>query len=238
MADAAPRAWREKIDMGVLSLAPDFERISILVTDIDAARGARAAAALLARAAAGTAGVPADPHVAAWRAAYAAAGLAPGVATPVEALAAWAARAAGVPSQGTVRDIVHAFSLQHRVPAAAYAAGHVQGDLWLRPSRGCEHFLGFGDAAPSAPALNEVILADTGDEVLARHWHGRQGRFTAADATTREVLVHLDLLPPRAADADALADTFVRLITGFTGGRADVRRLAWDTPQAAWPAPG
>ncbi len=240
MADApAAGAWREKIDMGVFGLAPGFERISILVTGIEPGRGTRAAAALLARTAKpGALPGPDDPRIAAWRAAYAAAGIDPSVATPVEALAAWAATPAGIPSQGTVRDIVHAFSLQHGVPAAAYAVARIRGDLWLRPSRGCEHFLGIGDAAPSAPAINEIILADSADEVLARHWHGRQGRSTAADAACRAVLVHVDLLPPQAEAADDLAAALARLITGFAGGTAETRRLAWETPQAAWPAVG
>lgn len=232
---------REKVDMAIFGYVPDYLRASIRLTGIDPARGGRAAAAFLARAgaSAGAAGVlgtrgSGDPRIAAWRAAYAAVGLPADLVPPPELLAAWAAEPGGVPSQGALADLANAFSLLHRIPVTVYDLGAVRGDLWLRPSRGCEHFLALGTEAPTSPELGEIILADTEEEVFARHWHGRQGRPAMAGPAARDVLVHLDLLPPATDEAETLADAFIRLVTGFLGGRAALQWLSWDTPQIQW----
>jgi DNA/RNA-binding domain of Phe-tRNA-synthetase-like protein len=232
---------REKVDMAIFGYVPDFLRASIRLSGIDPARGGRAAAAFLARAgasavAAGTDGSrgPDDPRLAAWHTAYATVGLPADLVPPPELLAAWAAAPGGVPSQGALADLANAFSLLHRIPVAVYDLDAVRGDLWLRPSRGCEHFLALGTDVPISPALGEIILADTEEEVFARHWHGRQGRPAMAGPGARDVLVQMDLLPPATDEAAVLADAFIRLATGFLGGRAAVQWLNWDTPQVQW----
>lgn len=237
MSEPAARAFVERVDMAVFGLVPAFERLSIRLVGVDPEAGARPASALLARAGRGGSLGASNPRVAAWHEAYAAIGLGEDRPTPMEALAAWAGTAAGVPSQGAIRDLAHAFSLLNGIPVSAYDLDRVQGDLWLRPSRGCEHFVGPGDTAATSPDLNELILADSNEEVLARHWHGRQGR-PAAGRATRVVLFHLDFLEPIDGEAHRLRGAFVRLAIGFLGGTADERRLTWDTPQAAWPAVG
>ncbi len=223
--------------MAIFGLVPDFVRASIRLGGFDPARGARAAAALLARTDTPASRVAHDPHLAAWRAAYRQVGLPEDVEPPPAVLAAWATLPGGIPSQGALADLVHAFSLQRRVPIAAYDIRRIQGDLWLRPSRGCEHYLAIGSDQPISPPLGEIILVDSGEEVFARAWHGRQGRPAVVTPTSDEVLVHVDLLPPLAAQAAALAEALVRLLTGFLGGEADLCWLTWDTPEATWPPP-
>jgi DNA/RNA-binding domain of Phe-tRNA-synthetase-like protein len=130
---------------------------------------------------------------------------------------------------------VNAFALQHVLPAAAYDMAAVQGDLWLRPSRGVERFEPLEARSAVTPPINELILVDSGDAVLSRHWHGAQGRTAAAGPRTEDALVHLDLLPPLAATAGGLADAFGRLAHGFTGADVEWRLLDRAAPQAAWP---
>lgn len=117
---------------------------------------------------------------------------------------------------------------------AAYDLAQATGDLWLRPSRGCELYLPLDGGAPSTPPVGELILADSADMVLARHWHGAPGRATYPSSASRELLVHLDLLPPLADEAPALADRLARLLTGFLGGRVELRRLDRAAPLARW----
>ena len=227
-------SFRERIDMAVFGAVPAFVRASVRLSGLAPDRGAHAARALVQRA--GLAALPAedDARLAAWREAYASVGLGPDVIPPPAALADWAVTPGGVPSQGALRDLVHAFSLRHVVPIAAYDLAAIAGDLWLCPSRGCEHFVGMGEDGPTSPELNELILVDSRAEVLARHWHGRQGRLTAACPGTRDALVHLDFLTPLADRSDELTGAFVRLATGFVGGTAEVRWLRWETPQVDW----
>lgn len=226
---------RESIDMAVFGAVPAFVRASIRLRGLAPERGAAAARALLRKAR------PSDDPTtqvgqptADWRSAYAAVGLPPEVMPPTDILAAWARAPEGVPSQGTLRDLAHAFSLQHGVPVAMYDWAALQGDVWLRPSRGCEDFAGVGDDHQANPPLSELILVDSAEQVLARHWHGRQGRATVVGPATREVLAHLDFLAPAAGEAERLADAFARLVTGFAGGRAEVAWLTWDTPRETW----
>lgn len=108
--------------MAVFAAAPGFVRLSLqLAIDPGAALHAAARDYLgqMADLAAQSPLAP-DPRMAAWRALYADLGLGPEALPPPEALLAWARSAAGVPSQGPVRDLAHGFMLCHRLPVAAY----------------------------------------------------------------------------------------------------------------------
>lgn len=227
---------RERIDMAVFAVAPGFVRLSLrLALDPAAALPEAARDYLLGMAdlAAQSPQAP-DPRMAAWREAYQELGLGPDALPPPEALMAWTRSPGGVPSQGALRDLVHGFMLCHRLPVAAYDLGAVQGDLWLRPSRGSEQFLGLGEQRPETPPINELILADSGEQVLARHWHGAQGAPTAAHAATRLALVHIDLLPPAAGDAARFGAAFQALAADFLGQAGELRLLSMEAAQVGW----
>jgi DNA/RNA-binding domain of Phe-tRNA-synthetase-like protein len=233
--------------MAVFGVAPAFVRVSIRLTEVEPARAADQALALLARAGAAARADPARPIGAdglrpgaaapdGWSDAYRALGFPPDVVSPHAALRAWAATPAGLPSQGPVLDLVNAFSLREGAPTAAYDLAAVVGDLWLRPSRGIELHQPLGVGGPLTPDLAELVLADSADQVLARHWHGAPGRPFLPTAKTRSAQVHLDLLGPLAERAAALADALARLLTAYLGGSAAVRFLDRARPWAEWPA--
>ncbi|MCB0215710.1 MAG: hypothetical protein KDH92_03665 [Chloroflexi bacterium] len=235
--DARARGWREKVDTALFGFNPGYLRHSIRLRLPGPARADGAAAsAYLAAASAGVA-LSAETHrdhLAAWRAAYAAFGMRDATPPP-EALLAWAIRPGGLPSQGALRDLIHGFTLAHGVPLAAYALTAIEGDLWLRPSRGSERFTGLGDRRPSAPSLGEIILSDTAELVLARHWHGAQAVETVAGPEASEVLVHLDLLPPAADAADGLLQAFLDLAERLLGASGEHQLLHRAKPEIAWP---
>jgi DNA/RNA-binding domain of Phe-tRNA-synthetase-like protein len=221
--------------MAVFGVAPEFVRVSIRLAGMDNGRNAIPAAALLARAGAAATAMPATgERWTAWREAYAAFGIGPDEPPPTAALVAWAAMPGGVPSLGPLSDLVNAFALQHALPGAAYDLAAVSGDLWLRPSRGIERYEPLDGGREASPPVGELILADSADLVLARHWHGAPGRATAVTATTSAAVVHFDLLPAAPERAAALAEAFMRLATGFVGGTAAVRYLTRAQPQAMW----
>lgn len=227
---------RERIDMAVFAVAPGFVRLSLrLALDPAAALvdGARDYLQGMADLAAQTPSAP-DPRMVAWRAAYQELGLGPEALPPPEALLAWARSPGGVPGQGPLRDLVHGFMLCHRLPVAAYDLDAVQGGLWLRPSRGSEQFLGLGESRPETPPINELILADSGEQVLARHWHGAQGAPTAAHTATRLALVHIDLLPPAAGDAARFGAAFQAMAAEYLGQAGELRVLSMAEAQVGW----
>jgi DNA/RNA-binding domain of Phe-tRNA-synthetase-like protein len=234
--------------MAVFAAVPAFVRVSIRLAGFTDDHRA-AVAALLVRAGERAALTDDDVRVSSWREAYVQVGLGEDVVPPHVALAAWATVPGGVPPQGTLPDLVNAFGLLHGVPVATYDPSGAMGDLWLRPARGTETFEPLGGEAlgpsavgslcggtPAMPTVGELILSDSADHVLARHWHGAQGRATVLRGGASEALVHLDLLPPLAADAETLAGRFVRLVTGFVGGTSDVRLISRSRPQAPWTA--
>ncbi len=232
--------WRERIDMAVFGAVPDFVRVSLRLRAIEPARCAGRAAVLLGRSAEAVRRSfrSEDPRLAVWRDAYERVGLGSDAVPPQEALAAWASTSTGVPSQGALNDLVNAFALEHMLPAAAYELSAVRGDLWLRPSRGIERFEPLDGRPPEMPPIGELVLADSADLVLARRWHGAQGRATVAGAAASDALVHLDLLPPLAEGAAGLGDAFLRLALECLGGDGEIRLLAHATPQTAWSAGG
>lgn len=236
----------ERIDSAVFGPVPAFVRLSIRLhlRDAGAAGCAEAARAMLAATSAAAAdAAPFAAAMAAWRAAYTDVGLPASTVPPPEALRAWARAPGGVPSQGAVPDVLNALSLQLGVPTAGYAVEGIGGDLWLRPSRGCETHLPLGGEAarPATVPINELILADSADFAVARAWHGAPGAQAFVGPACRDVLVHVDLLPPAAAAAADPAATasevlgvFGRLF-GF-GGLASWHVLSRAAPAAQWPA--
>lgn len=169
-----------------------------------------------------------------WKRAYAVVGLPASTVPPPEALLAWARSPGGVPSQGVVEDVVNAFALEHAVPAAAYDLAAVEGDLWLRPSRGHEIFEA-ADGAATTPAINDLILVDSADRVMAMAWHGAQSALTRVRPGAEDLLIHADLLGLPIDAARAMADALAARLAGFVGGRSGIRILSRDNPMAAWP---
>jgi len=226
--------------MAVFGPVPGFARASILVRGSDDLSKARQAAALLSRASAAAA--DRDPMIwtGLWPAAYEAVGLPASTTPPTVALAVWAARSGGVPSQGVPADVVNAFSLLHAVPTAVYNVSDLNGDLTLAPSRGVETFEPVGGGSPETPDINELVLACSDGRCLARSWHGSQSRpFVVARACPR-ILAHVDVLCEvpedalsRAADRGReLAD----MLSAFVGGATDVGVLWRGAPSLSWPS--
>jgi DNA/RNA-binding domain of Phe-tRNA-synthetase-like protein len=227
--------------MAVFGVAPGFNRASIRLRGADAGANATAARALIrgvGEARRSRVGTSQETRCSAaseaWRSAYAGLGL-EGVNPPFESLLAWAATDAGIPSQSPLADLVNAFSLQHCTPAAAYALAAVRGDLWLRPSRGLERYTPL-DGEPAAPPIGELILVDTADTVLARHWHGAPGREAFPGSDVPDAIVHLDRLDGEPSLTRDLAGQLARMVTAYLGGEAEARLLTAARPQLDWGA--
>lgn len=234
MAGASPRVVHdphaERVDSAVFALVPEFARASI---DIVVTGSTSPSLGAYATRVAARTGRPVQDER--WRDAYRRMGLPDDVLPPHEALAAWAHSTGQLPSQGPALDLVNAFSLVAGAPAAAYAVDGVSGGLWLRPARGHEQHESLAGEW-TAPPLGELILADGVDQVLARHWHGAQGRSFVPDAAARRVRIHVDVLATSPVDeAVRLGGELARLAEAMLAGTASVQILHARAALIHWP---
>jgi DNA/RNA-binding domain of Phe-tRNA-synthetase-like protein len=125
---------------------------------------------------------------------------------------------------------VNGFSLAHALPVSVFDLRTVTGNLWLRPSRGTERFVG-PDGEPASPEVGELILADDAEAVLARHWHGSAALDSMPGSDTTDALVQIDAL---GVDAEDLGEAFRRLAEAFWGADVELRLLDRSQPQARW----
>jgi DNA/RNA-binding domain of Phe-tRNA-synthetase-like protein len=245
------------VDAALFALVPHFARATVA---LDLAAGVAPAPALAAyarrvaeRAARAEAGRSPEAHspkvepaalpagapgrlAHGWRDAYRAVGIPDDIVPPHEALAIWARARGALPSQGSVLDLVNAFSLAAATPCAAYDVSGARGGLWLRPARGHETHEAL-DGTWTSPSIAEFVLADGEDRLLALHWHGSPGRAFVPDSGSRRVLAHIDVLDEAPETGAArLGAEFGRLAGAMLGATARVQVLCAATPIVRWTA--
>ena len=155
------------------------------------------------------------PHIAAWRAAYAAFGAKPKKhLCSVEALVVRVLKDEVLPSINTVVNLYNAISLEHVIPVGGEDWDKLDGNLELTFASGKEPFATrrSGESIVEHPDAGEVVWRDpTG--VTCRRWNWRQCERTAvAPGTTRAYFV-FDCLPPFGVDhALAASRQFITLV--------------------------
>lgn len=195
----------------VRALAPGFAHIAVTARGLVNGPGDADSDALLDEAARRLAerlgGTPPQqhPHMAAWRAAYAAFGAKPSrFRNSAEALARRALGDAGLPRVNKLVDIYNAISVAHLVPVGGEDTDRIDGPMRLVRAAGDELF----DA--EAPEPGEVVWRDdTG--VTCRRWNWRQGvrtRLTEESVNAVFLLERQEPMPEDelAAAADELAE--------------------------------
>jgi DNA/RNA-binding domain of Phe-tRNA-synthetase-like protein len=188
--------------------------------------------AALERAAAGGATLaegPADPHIAAWHAAYRAFGTNPKRERPsVDALRRRLARSGRLPRISAAVDCYNLVSVTHGVPAGAFDLDAVAGDIAVRFAAGDEDFTPLGEPdVIEHPRPGEVIYTDA-KSVLTRHWNHRDADRTKVTADSVRIVFLLETTDApgfaQAVDA-AAADLAARLET-----RSQAVTTHWLTP--------
>ncbi|MFH8787498.1 B3/B4 domain-containing protein [Streptomyces roseoverticillatus] len=216
-----------RVDEAVRALRPDFAVLVIAADGLPAGPTDDWSRGLLAEAAATAEGldVTADPHVAAWRAAYGAFGAKPGrTRNSAEALIRRAP--AGLPEVNLLVDVYNAVSVAHRLPVGGEDLAAYAGAPRLVRATGDEVFDTVVGGAPATehPEPGEVIWRDDLG-VTCRRWNHRQcvrTRITEKSASALFLLERLDPMPLGALDA-AAADLLARLRERAPGLRAASR---------------
>jgi len=208
----------------VLERHPGYAAIVVLADGVangppDAAsdallRAAEAAAAALAEP------LASHPHLAAWRAAFAAHGVkAKRHPCSAEALVRRAREPGGLPRINRLVDLYNAVSVRHVVPLGGEDRDALRGIDVLCLATGeepCDVRGGSGAPEPAAPG--EPVWADDAG-ITCRRWSWRQGERTRlTEATTRAQFVLERLEPLPVVDLDAAADELCAVLAAWWPG--------------------
>ncbi|MFB6784709.1 B3/4 domain-containing protein [Streptomyces sp. NPDC056352] len=162
-----------------------------------------------------------DPHVAAWRDAYAAFGAKPSrTRNSAEALARRALTETGLPRINLLVDAYNAISVAHLVPVGGEDTDRIKGAMRLVRATGQEPFLTVagGEEGVEHPEPGEVVWCDD-EGVTCRRWNWRQGvRTRLTEESVNAVFLLESLTPMTIRELDAagaeLAETLEKLSPG------------------------
>jgi DNA/RNA-binding domain of Phe-tRNA-synthetase-like protein len=170
-----------------------------------------------------------DPHLAAWRAAFAAFGAKPSrYPSSAEALAGRVLKGAPLPRVNRLVDAYNAVSVRHLIPVGGEDADRLEGPLRLVVADGSEVFDPRGPGEPEElVAPGEVVWRDDRG-VTCRRWNWRQGRRTQLTDETRSACFVFDRLAPleRGVLEDAVDELCRHLREGARGARVAAATLA------------
>ncbi|MFI8369404.1 B3/4 domain-containing protein [Streptomyces sp. NPDC085466] len=162
-----------------------------------------------------------DPHVAAWRAAYAAFGAKPSrTRNSAEALARRAAADGGLPRINRLVDAYNAISVAHLIPVGGEDLNRIEGGMRLVRATGEEEFVTVqgGQETVEHPEPGEIVWCDERG-VTCRRWNWRQGPRTRIDDDTTDALFLLESLAPMTREelltaGQELADALQKVSPG------------------------
>ncbi|MFG2769754.1 B3/4 domain-containing protein [Streptomyces sp. NPDC048350] len=150
-----------------------------------------------------------DPHIAAWRAAYAAFGAKPSrTRNSAEALARRALADGGLPRINRLVDAYNAISVAHLIPVGGEDLDRIQGAMSLVRATGDEPFVTVagGEETVERPEPGEIVWRDEAG-VTCRRWNWRQGPRTRIDDDTVNAVFLLESLTPMTRDELIAAGT-------------------------------
>lgn len=172
-------------------------------------------AAEAARAALADGGAASDPHVRAWREAFASFGAKPSrYPCSAEALLKRVLRGEDPPAVNAAVDAYNAVSIAHRLPIGGEDLDRLRGVGTLRVADGSEPFVAFHDGAEAIehPEPGEIVWIDE-EGVTCRRWCWRQCRRTQLTEASTSAYFLLERLPPLALDRlEAAGDALSRAL--------------------------
>lgn len=205
------------IDQAVVTLAPQFRALSIVVQAAPLTHPGVAQEALERACRSVLAGGPSwgDAHLAAWADTFRAFGAKP-QRTPcsAQALRKRVLKDGHLPSLDPIVDLYNAISLEYAIPVGGENAQAYMGPPRLVVAEGTEPFDTMKEGAPAYeyPDPGEVVWRDE-KGVTCRRWNWRQGARTRLDADARHMWFILESLP--AMPLEALTEAGDKLIEGL-----------------------
>jgi DNA/RNA-binding domain of Phe-tRNA-synthetase-like protein len=172
------------------------------------------------------------PHIIAWRQAYARFGVSPKKHPPtVENLLNRILKGGSIPTINTFVDSYLVVELEYLVPIGGYDLQKIKGDIYLRFSKGGEHFVPLGLPEKKEQTLpNEIIYCDN-EKVLTRRWNHKDCDEAKITLQTKKAVLFIEACDNNI-QTDVLKKTSERLselIRRFNGGF--VKWLIFDPSQ-------
>ncbi|WP_405392394.1 phenylalanine--tRNA ligase beta subunit-related protein [Streptomyces sp. NBC_01102] len=162
-----------------------------------------------------------DPHVAAWREAYAAFGAKPSrTRNSAEALARRALTDAGLPRINRLVDLYNAISVAHLIPVGGEDTDHIKGAMRLVRATGQEPFptAAGGADVVEHPEPGEVVWCDD-EAVTCRRWNWRQGvRTRLTEESVNAVFLLEGLAPATPGELEAAATELAESLEKLSPG--------------------
>ncbi|MFC2172073.1 tyrosine--tRNA ligase [Acidobacteriota bacterium] len=139
-----------------------------------------------------------------------------------------------IPFRSTVVAIANHISLKYLVPCGITDLDRITGNLTLCKALGSESFSGPEGTERPEPA--EIILKDD-EKVVLRRWVWRQDQATMVDELSRNIALHVDLLPefPPEEEKD-LVEELAALLSSHCKAETSVFRIDAKTPEVQIPA--
>jgi DNA/RNA-binding domain of Phe-tRNA-synthetase-like protein len=168
-----------------------------------------------------------DPHLAAWRGAYAAFGAKPNrTRNSAEALARRAQADGGLPRINLLVDVYNAISVAHLIPVGGEDTDHIRGGMRLVRATGEEPFetMAGGEAVIERPDAGEIVWCDDLG-VTCRRWNWRQGVRTRLTEESVNAVFLLERLEPMSlGELTAAGAELAELLEKFSPGAEIVVR--------------
>ena len=135
------------------------------------------------------------PHIASWRELYKSFGTKPGDYRPsAEALIRRTLKTGDLPRINNAVDLYNIVSVKHVIPMGGFDLDNVDGDIYLRFSRGSESFIPLGPAEVEQTYPGEAVYADD-SRILTRRWNYRDADATKITEDTKNLVMFLDATP-------------------------------------------
>lgn len=121
-----------------------------------------------------------------------------------------------IPSIHPLVDGYNIVSLEYGLPVGADDTAYIDGDVFLEPANGSEHFMPLNSKDVQHPKEGEIIYRDE-KKVLCRRWNWRECEQTKITDKTRNAVIYIEnLLPSNRAVMDSAAakmQTYIRQLT-------------------------
>lgn len=165
--------------------------------------------------------ISSDPCINNWRQAHIKLGSNPNQYPPsIESLVKRVGQGKDIPFINTIVALFNYTSLKHMIPCGGDDLDRIKGDLLLTMADGTEEFIPLGMTKKECPIPGEVVYLDTETKkVMCRKWNWRNGDATKILATTKNIAINLDGLPPVSKSLiEEATKELSQLIKKYCGG--------------------
>jgi DNA/RNA-binding domain of Phe-tRNA-synthetase-like protein len=172
------------------------------------------------------------PRIKPWRAAFSKLGIS-GSKFPssIESMARRVLKEGPFPKINSLVDLYNSVSLRFLVPMGGHDLNTIEGNIYLRFSKGWEPFTPMGSSETTTVPKGELVYCDD-REVLTRNWVWRQCEKDKVTEKSKNIFIPIDVLGEIGRErADEIILELSHLIPRYLGGTLFSASLNSKNPQ-------